>query len=340
MIGAQSVPCIAVWNDMPIAVLSNGKLKYFNGSSFVEYEGMEFPVPNGARLYDEFIHPNGWDIIDDKPHFLAMGRTATQSTPTSIKETDYAFPAAVWCLDPEIGLYPRFPLGTGETTQEDYGKPAINELGALFGYKAGRQDTTKFLCSYTYYLDDLSTLRHVLVYYDNANSQASHAWLMTPFVMSFKEAWKTMDIYNKPMPTGCSLNVYYRSEDESPTRLDGTWASTTQLNVESINLGLERGDLAYVKLGNGTNQWLRVESAEESSSVTSVVFQDANSFVTANEKGVLDVFKFRFMGTVDSLKDYTTFNVPDGNKRKKQFLLEFIQAASENIELDAVVVTR
>jgi hypothetical protein len=37
-VGAKAVLCIAIWNDTPIAILSNGKAKYFNGVSFVELE--------------------------------------------------------------------------------------------------------------------------------------------------------------------------------------------------------------------------------------------------------------------------------------------------------------
>lgn len=338
-IGAQSVPCIAVWNDTPIAVLTNGKIKYFDGNSFVEYKGVEFPVSAGTRLYDEFIHPNGWDIIDDKPHFLAFGRTSTQTTLTSIQESDWDFPFAVWCLDPEIGLYPRFVIGSGETPQEDYGKPAIKEVGALFAYKTGRQDSTRFLCSYEYYMANLSTVRSVLSYYDNTNSQASHAWLATPFVMSYQKPFKELGVFNKPMLTGCSVKVYYRSEDAEPARLNGNWTSTTQLNALATGLGIEKGDIGYVKLGNGSNQWLKVLSVAESSTVTSVTFETANSFVTAGDGGTIDIFKFKSMGAIDSTtKDYTSLTVPDGTKRKKQFLLEFIQSASQEIELDAVMV--
>src|SRR5690606_6790176 len=74
--GAQAVWCIAIWNDTPIAVLSNGKVKYFNGASFVDFPGAQFPIGDG-QLTEEFIHPNGWAIIDDLPHFLAKGSRLT-----------------------------------------------------------------------------------------------------------------------------------------------------------------------------------------------------------------------------------------------------------------------
>ena len=338
-VGAQGVPCIAVWNDVAIAVLTSGKVKYFDNLKFVDYDNVEFPVPANFRLSDNFIHPNGWTIIDDLPHFLAMGRSATQNVPNSVKETDWAFPAAVWCLDPSIGLYPRFPIGTGESTQSDYGKPAMKEVGALFAYKAGRQDETKFLCSYEYYLANGTDVRSVLAYFDNANTQASRAWLATPFSMSFREAWKNLETFHKPMPTGCSIRVYTRTEDEDPVRFDGAYASTTQINTASIGYDIEKGDLAYIKMGPGSGQWIRIDAVEQSSGTTSITFESANTFAVAGNSAVLEIFKFRYMGTITS-SDYTQMNVADtGIKRKRQFLFEFIQAANKEIEVDAILVT-
>lgn len=339
-IGAQSVACIAVWNDVPIAVLSNGKIKYFNGSSFVDYPNIEFPVKSGARLNDDFMHPNGWAIIDDKPHFLAMGRTATQNTSDSVKETDWVFPAAVWCLDPEIGLYPRFPLGTGETPQEDYGKPAIKDVGALYAYKASRQDQTKFICSYEYYLANGTSVRTALVYYDNTNSQPSRAWLATPFIMSYKEMWKTLDSFYKPMPTGARIKTYSRTENTDPVRVDGNWASSTHFNVVNTGLSIQKGDIALVKMGPGSNQWLKVKEVSESATVTEIIFEDSNTFVSADDAGVLEIFDFRFMGEIKSA-DYSTLNIPAiGKARKRQILFEFIQPAAQEIEVDQFIVSQ
>jgi hypothetical protein len=340
-IQAEAVRCIAVWNDVPYAVLSDGRIKYFNGVNFVDYEGFEFPVAEGQKLSADFIHPNGWDIIDDLPHFLVTGRTATQTEATATREANWAMPAGVWCMDPKVGLYCRFPIGTGESTQEDYGKPTIKQVGALFAMKSGRYDTTKFLASYEYYLDNGSTARSVLAYYDNSNSQATRGWLVTPFATSLREQWKLTELFHEPLPANAKINVYHRSSDEDGVLLSGTWVNTTTFNAVATLTGIEAGDLAYIKGGPGSNQWIKVAGVSESSTVTSLVLAEANSFATGGDVGAVQVFNFKYMGTIsDTTRDHHDLAVPTSEKkRKRQFLFEIIQPASTSIEIDYIIIS-
>lgn len=337
--GALKVMCIAVWNDIPIAILSNGQVKYFNGSSFVNFDkSVQFPVEGDASLDESFIHPNGWAIIDDLPHFLVTGRSKNSNTVTGASENAYVMPSGVWCLNPSIGLYHRFAIGTGETTQEDYGKIGLKEVGALF---AIQNENSKFLCSYEYHMDNGSSSRSVLAYHDGQNTQAGRGYLITPFIYGLREALKTVELYHKKMATGEKMRIFYRHEQDDATALSGTWADTTTFNTVNIGLGISAGDVALIKTGAGSGQLLRVESATESSTVTSIVFEEANSFVTAGDVGSMDVLNFRFMGTVDdTTRDFHTFNVPGGDlHRKTQFLLEFQSAANNEMDLDFAIVS-
>ena len=337
-IGAKSVPCIAVWNDTPIAILSDGKVKYFNGASFVEFDktNIKFPVGTGYELDEDFIHPNGWAIIDNLPHFLVTGRTDTSVTLTSTKQSDYRMPAGVWCLDPSIGLYHRYALGTGLTPQEDYGKIGISAVGALYSLQ---KTESKFLASYEYYPDNEGAAISVLAYQDNTNTQPSRGYLMTPFVLNLKAVAKNIESYHQRMVTGESMNIYWRSEEQNALAQSATWASTTQANIVGINLGITRGDVAFVKMGNGSGQLLRVDSVNESSATTAITFTEANTFVTAGDLGAFDFLNFKFIGTIDdTTRDYHTFNYPTTEqKRRVQLLVEFRQAANNKMELDYLI---
>jgi hypothetical protein len=331
-IGAKAVRCIAVWNDIPIAVLSNGKVKYFNGSSFVDFEtSVQFPEAENGEFDDDFIHPNGWAIIDGLPHFLVTGRILDE-----FKVSSYKMPSGVWCLDPSIGLYHRFALGTGLTPQENYGNMHIYSVGALYSLQ---NPDSKFLASYDYY-DRNDVLKSVLVYHDNTNSQNGRGFLMTPFAFGLRKMWKNVELWHKNLVAGEKIRVFYRSSKREVLSQEGTWASTTQFNIVGTSLGIVKGDIAFIKTGSGAGQLMRVDSVSESSSVTSVVFTEPNTFVTVSDQGIADFLNFKFMGEItDTTQDFHSFVIPTTEKRRKlQFLYEFQQAAGNKMELDYTII--
>lgn len=339
-INADGVACIAIWNDTPIAILSNGEAKYFNGTTFVEFEReMRFPVPDDQELAEDdgFIHPNGWAIIDDLPHFLVTGRVDNASSLTGSKESAYYMPGGVWCLDPSVGLYHRFALGSGLSTQEDYGKMKFSSVGALF---ALQRSDSKFLASYEY-ADDDEIIKSALVYHDAANSQPSRGFLMTTYKYSFREMWKKVELFHKKLTTGEKISVYYRNERADVLGKSGAWASATTFHIVGINLGIEAGDVAFVKMGNGSGQLFQVLSVEESSGTTVVTFTDSNALVAAGDLGTCDFLNFRFMGDItNQTEDYHALTVPvQGKSRKTQFLFAFNQAASNTVELDFAIIS-
>lgn len=337
--GAKSVRCIAVWNDTPIALLSNGKVKYFDGTSFVEFkESVQFPVTDGYELDDQFVHPNGWAIIDDMPHFLITGRVESTSTLTGTKNASYQMPAGVWALDPSIGLYHRFALGAGLSTPEDYGKMQIVQVGALYSLQ---KNESKFLASYEYRLDTEAANRSVLVYHDAAGTAAGRGYLMTPYIYSLRETLKKSELFHKELVTGEKIKVYYRNKTEDVLAQSGTWATTSTFHIVGTSLGIEKGDIAFIKMGPGSGQLLKVSDVSESSTVTVITFSEANTFASVNDLGVADFTNFRFMGEITSTTaDYHQFSIPEqGKKRKTQFLFEFQQAANNTMELDFAIIT-
>lgn len=338
-VGAKGVRCIAVWGETVIAILSNGVAKYFDGLSFVDFKkSTRFPVREGYELSSNFIHPNGWAIIDDMPHFLVNGRVdITNTTFAQSKQAPYQMPSGVWCLDPSIGLYHRFALGTGLSTQEDYGKMQVDDVGALYSLQ---NSASKFLASYEYVLDDESAVKSVLVYHDAANTKPSRGFLMTSFAHGFREMWKKVEAFHKKLVTGEKIKLYYRTEKSDVIGKSGTWATTSTFHILGTSLGIVQNDVAFIKMGNGSGQLLRVQNVSETATVTVVTFEEPNTFVTAGDLGVADFLNFRFMGEVTSTtNDYHAFTVPEqGRRRKTQFLFEFQQAAENTMELDFAII--
>lgn len=337
-VGTSQVSCIAIYNDTPVAVLRNGEVLYYNGTMFVPFPNMSFPTPDNVLMDEDWLHPNGWAIIDNLPHFLVNGQIQGSGAYDTQARSEWNMPSGVWCLDPAIGLYHRFALGSGATTQDDYGMAAISDVGALY---ALQDNSSKFLCSYQYFTDDGTTQRSVLAYHDLSNSRPSRGHVVTPMLQGFREMWNMVEMYHKKLVSGERIRVYYRYENESPVVLQGTWANTTTFNTVVTGTGIEAGDIVFIKQGVGGGQWIKVDEVSTSSTVTSLVLAEANSFATAGDKGVLEVFKFRFMGEInDTTQDYHSFNIPgEKRSRKMQFLLAFSQNASNRMEIDNVIIS-
>lgn len=336
-IGNVAVRCIAVFNDTPIAILQSGRVLYFNGASFVEYPGVRFPVKDNVLLDEDFIHPNGWAIIDNQPHFLVTGRINGSSSYIGTALSNWIMPAGIYCLDPEIGLYHRFALGSGATSQDDYGMSGIARVGALYALNS---TDTKFLCSYEYYLTNGTSQRSVLAYHDLSNSRPGRGFIVTPYLEAYRETWATVEQFHSKLASGEKMKVYYRRSTADTVTLQGAWATTTQFNTVVTGTGIEVGDLALVKTGKGAGQLIRISSVTESAATTSIELEEANTFATAADVAVIEVLPFKYMGAVDNTtRDFHKFNVPATMKaRKTQFLLEFRQAAENRMEMDYCII--
>lgn len=326
-VGAEAVRCIFIHNDIPHAVLSTGKIVAYNGISFSEVPGFQFPVKENHSLSDSFIHPNGWAIIDGLPHLLVSGivEDATD-TYTGNRKSNWIMPSGVYCVDSEIGVYLRYQL-------RHYHVPFVGALMEL--------DTldTKFLASYEYYDKD-KNLVSVLDYHDRANSQATTAYLASSWKENFAQGTKDVTLMLDPLALGESIRVFYRDKNEDSTTFEGVWASKTQFNVVGVDLGIEKGNIAFVKVGNGSSELLRVEEVNESSNVTGIVFDQQVSSVTAQDLGVIEVLNFKYIGTFNSTTlDEMTFGLTNTKKAKKtQVLLEINQNPSHKIQLDYCII--
>jgi hypothetical protein len=180
----------------------------------------------------------------------------------------------------------------------------------------------------------------VLVYHDAQNTQDGRGFLMTPFAFSLKNPWKKLDVFHKALTNDNKVRVFYRTDKKESLAQSGVWVSPSQFNVNGVSLGITKGDTAFVKMGNGSGQLLKIANVTESASITVVIFDDVNNFVTTNDKGVLDFFNFRFMGEVTSTtQDLSSFTLPEqARRRKTQLLFEVQQKASSKSEIDFVSI--
>lgn len=332
-IGNAAARCIAIWNDTPIALLQDGRVIYYDGTRFKDWPDVRMPIARDVFLDDDFVHPNGWAIIDGMPHFLLAGRVDGNTPAANAKSSYWACPAGVYCLDPEFGFYHRYAISIG--TGNDFGQQSITATGALYALK---NDDSKFLASYEYLLQDGSSTRSILAYHDKNKTNSVKSFLASIFVESLGTLWSLIQVFHKTLMTANdSISIYYRTDNTDPTTLDGVWLDTDTLNVTATNTGVEKGDMALVKYGIGAGTWLKVASVDESSTVTSITFDQALS-VAANDTTTIDVFKFISMGTINNTtRDFEKFTIPQ-SKRKRKVQILLVMETDSKIELDNVII--
>lgn len=337
-VGTSAVRCIAVWNDTPIAVLSDGNIMYFNGDAFVDYEGMQFPTATTNIIPDDdFIHNNGWAIIDRLPHFLVRGTDDSKTTQyDESTHNQINFPSGVWCLDPTIGLYHRFALGAGTSTQYDYGQPSLKDVGALFAIK---HPTTKFLASYEYYTSS-STSVSVIAYGDSTRSKPVRSWFITPVFDTLEAALTSVSTYFKKLASGEEIRLYYRQDTEDRAVLDGAWSTSTTFHTTDTSTDVSQYDTLLIKTGGGAGSWHRITGKITSTNTTVLTIEEANSLVTLNTDVTVECHNFRWLGTIDTAtKDMEHLTIPTMAKRRKfQLLVELRQNESNTLELDSVII--
>ena len=333
------VRCLAEWNDIIIAVLQNGRIKYNAGGGFVEWEGVSIPETK-FPLDEDFIHKNGWAIIDGLPHFLInfelnaeTGNAITERSRNSINS-----PSGIYCLDPEVGFYHRFALGTGESTQDDYGQHSIYGVGALYSLRDTEVTRSKFLASYSF-IDETNTEHAVLAYDDPANTNDVKAYIQYTKQSKVSVA-RNIELLHKKLSTGSTINIYSRLHEDDSIYLGGYWADTTQFNTTDDASAVENNDLALVRYGKGAGQFLRVDTVTQGTTVDVLTFQSAADYVSTNNQSILEITNYKYTGTVnDTVRDHHTFSFPFAERsREIDVLIEITQAAGNTEELDLSIL--
>ena len=323
--GVKRILVQAVWNDTPIAILSDGSIKYFNGTSYVNWEGAKLPKTKDNYLGD-VIHKNGWDILDGLPHFLINPTVDINDISITEDTSNYwNYHAGVYCLDPKVGLYLRYSL-TDSTNKH----LSVDKVGALH---ARKDDTTKFFASYELWSNETTRTTHIVAE-DITNASSTEGWLLLQPVESVKNLLKKLTLVHKRMGSGDSIDVYYRRHDDDAVRVSGNWLNTTQFNTTDSVSGIERGFVSLSKVGTSGGFFSTVKTIT-SGTTSEVVFNDPAS-VTANDYGVLEFINYKHMGTITNTGvEVSDFTIPQPQRSRQVWVwLKLNQAAGNDLQLD------
>jgi hypothetical protein len=355
-VAAAGVRCIAIHNDSPIAVLSNGNILLFNGVAFEEAD-FRFPRARRGTKYlndvrassgaaaDTLIHPNGWAIIDGLPHFLVGGSMYDATNNTNIKATkngDWEFPGGVWCLDPDIGLYHRFPMER-EIGTTGVGTAAIGKVGALF---SAVTDTSRFIAGANVYSDSSGTEKSVMFADDKDRTSQTRGWFATQPVPSptAKSTWNKIGVGHSVFENSANsivLSVKQKNHANLPFVADVTWQSTTQFTSTDADFAsVEAGHRIQCILGEGAGSTAFVTDNNESGGTYTVDLDDTIVGVAATDTGSVRVDNFIKVGVADNtVLDYDEFDIPSTDRSNKLTLnIEMRGAAGSDMEIDQVAL--
>lgn len=330
--GTKRVLCIATdANDMVVAILSDGSVKYFNGDSFVDYPGMHLPKTK-YQYQDDVIHKNGWMIHDGMLHFAINPKVdIDEDVFTEVSSQFWNYPAGIYCLDPQVGLYCRYAF---RDTTTNLSVPSIGSVGALY---SRQHKNTAFFTSFVRYLT-ASTTRSYIACEDRNNTTQSKAWLILNPFEAYDNVIKKLTLIHKRLGTGDSITVYYRRFDEDPVRVTGVWYDSTTFNTTDSVTGIENDWFVFSKIGAGAGYVSQVDSVDEGT--TSVItLKDANANVTLNDDGVLEFVNFKKMATITQTTiEWDELAIPDTTKSRHLWIfLEITQAAGNDVELDYII---
>jgi len=346
---------ICIWNDIPYAVTMNGEIHAFDGTRFVKYA--QFPVPDGFTGFtgtnvkktfltpDDWtlMHPRGWAIIDGLPHFLVNGQQANTTALTGSKQTYWKMPSGIWCLDPNVGLYCRFPLDVDLGAGSSTGAQAVKATGALFAANFAK---AKFLAGVDFYTDSSGTAKASLLKDDVTRTLATRGrFALSPLKELRKALWGTIEVLHKKLGNSSDRIIlkYRQHRSESlPNYADVTWSSTTQFtSTSSTFANATAGDEILVILGDGAGCSAHISSVSYANPTYTVTLDDTILGVSNAETGTVRVDNWRKIATISNQTvDYHDFNIATASaSRQIECLIELRAAAGSTIEIDQLIIT-
>lgn len=345
---------ICIWGDRPYAITLQGEIYEFNGTNFGTEPVAKFPVPDGftgftgattTKIYTtpndfSLMHPRGWAIIDGLPHFLVNGQQANATALTGSKQTYTKMPSGIWCLDPKVGLYCRFPLDVDLGAGNSVGSQAVKQTGALLAPNFAK---AKFLAGVDFYTNTAGTAKAAILKDDSTRTLATRSRFSFTCNELKPTIWKKIVAAHKKLGANDKLIFKYRLDEKEnlPNYADVTWTSTTQFtSTSSTFASAEVGDEVYVILGDGSGCSAHISSMSSNAGTYTVNLTETILGVSNTETSTVRVDNWRQFATVTNRTlDYHDFTVPTTTaSRQLDILVELRVGAGSTVRIDQLII--
>jgi len=355
--GSTGVRSIVVWNDSPVLMLADGTMRFYDGSSFYSKDGARLLRPeNGFSFAGDYVstsiltlssfnmHPNGSAIIDELPHFLMSACLRDTSGTTSIGN-EYHTVAGIFCYDPEIGLYNRFPIVASIDETLGFGSEikTTGQMGALI---AAPSPGTKFLASAKVWNDTEGYPASVIFSDDNARTLASRGrFVLNPFYGTAKDLWQKVEILGKRLKNSSDrILLKYRLEKSGtkPFKASVIFSSSTSFTSTDTNFQYaEAGDLVLLAYDYGGNESAHISAISYSNPTYTVTLDETIAGFLPAMANVVRVDNFKRLGTISNQKtDYHDISLKNTEGSHTFWLMVELRAAAGSVvELDKIITT-
>jgi len=272
---------------------TNGKLRVFNGSSFVEIA--EFPIGNKifgnilAPATERPIHYNGMSVVNGEVNILVNGAPYDEGFPQSVHLE--RFPSGIWEYRKDIGLYHKNSLCLSKSGEDvvDFGQSKISLVGALAELNFALNDQVDTpgsqngsYCAGAKYYTNSSTTKNGIFYEDSKDENYKSGHIITPKIHS-AEIEDTFQFFfarfKKFASDDDKIVVKYRTEFQDLTEATITWAGDNLINTSDDVSDYIVGDEVEVLNGQGAGHIATIES---------ILLQDGVYNITLDH-GVSDV---------------------------------------------------
>lgn len=277
-------------DDEPVVIDTLGRLLQRNGLTFVEFDRLPFeekdtPITYFASATQRMVHYNGLSIVKDRINVLV--NTQLYDTDSSIKENA---PSGIWTWAKETGFVHKYSFGLMKSTGtlQDYGSSRLSRVGALQEIDVPSNGITqgtingKFLCGARYYTDATTTSDGIF-YDDTKDTHEKFGYIITSWktAKELKDTWQdTVLRIRKLLNSTDKIAVRFRTSEETPIEITGTWASTTTANTVTDVRDYENWELEVLQ-GTGAGKCAKISSvAENAASGWLMTLNDAFSGVT------------------------------------------------------------
>ncbi len=233
---------MTVKDDTPWIMDTEGVLRQFNGSNFIEKarlpkrQGKLFKSPF-ANATDRLIHYNGMFTRGENIYMLLNCAYSD-----SAGNNEENIPSGVWCYNELNGLHFVGPLSlwvNGTTASAtDFGSTNLSAIGALVDAQTvdtGASTNGDTLVGAKYF-KDATTGKNAIFLNDRNDTKQTAVYVVTNKIFSSNvlDTWQDLIArVRELLDSGDKLIVKYRKSEDEPVFFTGTWASTTTFTTST-----------------------------------------------------------------------------------------------------------
>jgi len=321
---------MTVKDDRPYIIDSLGRLRVFDGTSFVEIGRL--PIKDETldnfndNSNDRWVHPNGMIVVNDEIYCLVRN-TMSDSTQDVIEN----FQSGVWAWNETNGFYCKYTftnLDIVSGTQTDFGSPELAQVGALLqsnatgGSTVDRDDESEIMAGVKYY-SDATTTKAAIAITRVIDDIKKGGYFVTAQLSAekFDESWKeVIAVYDRFKNSTDRIYLKFRTYESTPVYGTATWGDDDRITTNIDLSSFSQGDEVEILRGNGSGACYTIRSING----TQIRFEETH-FTGMSGTCRIRVQKWEKVGVADTTDETNlrkTFeSIPDAWIQFKLFMV-------------------